>query len=298
MIGTITSDATGDVVPGQLVTFDIPWTFFSSDSYYDQNGQLSVSFDPSLSFVGLVTGDISTAGDFVIDNVDTTMIALAQHNILRQTFNSNEFERLATYTGDMEELRVYLLSGFADECGFDSFPTGREDFDNASFDILYLQQDKSIFSQLYVDQFAYYQSLGYGVEKAHLHALVDTQTASYEYSYTHDTKPVIESFWKMQIECEGQGAYLDALQSGMSPIQAELQREQLIDLYTSYFLSQDIRITSHNINAGGDGGLLGNYQIGYFGWSLQQQYYTTDDVEGAVSNTISQTLSDAYATSL
>lgn len=53
---TITSDVTGDVVPGQIVTFTIPWRFESNYFYSNSTFKLLVNYNTGLIFSGIVTG--------------------------------------------------------------------------------------------------------------------------------------------------------------------------------------------------------------------------------------------------
>jgi hypothetical protein len=47
---------------------------------------------------------------------------------------------------------------------------------------------------------------------AHLNALIDTQTAVYQYSYLHDGMPAMTDIFSVMVECEGQHHYLQAIQ--------------------------------------------------------------------------------------
>lgn len=52
---TITSDTTGDVVPGQIITVTIPWRFESSYLYNNSTLKLLVNYNTGLIFSGIVT---------------------------------------------------------------------------------------------------------------------------------------------------------------------------------------------------------------------------------------------------
>ena len=106
------------------------------------------------------------------------------------------------------------MSGVAiNECHFSSFPTGRPNFDNATLDFFQYQQTASGFEgKIYTTQFDQYRALGYNMITAHLHALVDAQTAVYQYSYLHDGRSALLDIYNVMVECEAQDDYLDAIQ--------------------------------------------------------------------------------------
>ena len=52
---TITSDISGDVVPGQIVTFTIPWRFESNYLSTNSSFRLLVNYNTGLIFSGIVT---------------------------------------------------------------------------------------------------------------------------------------------------------------------------------------------------------------------------------------------------
>ena len=52
---TITSDTTGDVVPGQIITVTIPWRFEANYFYYNSTLKLLVNYNTGLIFSGIVT---------------------------------------------------------------------------------------------------------------------------------------------------------------------------------------------------------------------------------------------------
>lgn len=298
IIGQITSDATGDLTPGQIVTFTVPWEYFSSDpNNYANPIQLSFTFNPWLNFIGILTGTINNDGDTITELVSSKSVEVTKKLILNSFNDSlsqwNEF----IGSGGREK----FLSGIAHgECKFNTFPTGRPSFDNATLEIFQYQAQTSGFhNQLYIDKFDEYQSLGYGKEAAHLSALIDSQTAIYGYSYLHDSRAALTDRRTLIMECEGQSSYINEIQWWATTGQAETVRQNTIDQYIDYMATHDLRINSHNLCWWGDSNLFSSSDICRIWWDLEQQYYVTgNNLESRVRTTIGKTLSDAYMISL
>jgi hypothetical protein len=298
IIGKITHDATWDLLPGQLITFTVPWTYYDSNLNSQSNyTKLSLTFSPRLSFVWLLTGSINSNGDSITENISKKTTEIAKKTILSYWNDKNIL--LNGYTWSRENLRVSWLSWVAqNECKFDNFPTGRSDFDNATLELFQYQEAMSGFeSKLYTKQFDHYQWLWYNKIQAHLSAFVDTQTAIYEYSYLHDGRDAMRDRYNVLLECEGQYRYRNDIQWGINTGQAEINRQNFIDQSNAFLSSQDIRINSNNLCGGWDLSLFSNHHICAFGKIVEQEYYITWNYD-RVRNTAQQTLSDAYTISL
>jgi cysteine-rich repeat protein len=309
---TITSDTTGDVVPGQIITVTIPWRFESSYLYNNSTLKLLVNYNTGLIFSGIVTDIPLNSSGYTIQQSLTQSERDINKAFISLWRNTNDFTSLWWNITD-EPSRLEALSwliynnlGFGtgdgiENCSFPSFPTGNPSIDNYDFALYQrLSESSGYLSTQYINHLNQYEASGYNKIRASLFALIDTQTDAYSYSYTSNMDNMTQDLSNLIYECYYNIWYTQALQNGMTTWQAVTYAEQVRDMYAAYFWVAS-KWQAVNILWNHDDGLnfMMNNSLNSMNLAIEGQYYVTGtNRDERTSTTIEDTLHDAYAISL
>ncbi len=215
VIGTITNSASGDVVPGQKVTFWVPFQSFMTNN--DSRKQLSLAFEygSGLSFLWVVsTGINHSAG--IVDKMTAAQIAEDLQLIQNPLEEKN---------WDLEYIYNNPWSFATGVCWFSEFPTGTP-LDNPFPLRPYIQSVSGMASSSYLDSYALYVSLGYDDIRAHVGALIDAQTTLYSNSHVSAVNSVLHDAWEWYYPCVYQQVFTELISNWANTGQAATQANQ------------------------------------------------------------------------
>lgn len=203
VISPIIPSVTGNIIPGQIITYWVPFDIFWTYNIWFGSFALDMTYNTGLSFVWLAaTGIKNNAG--IIDklsasHINTDLLLISQLGV----WIDSELNYIYNNPG------AYATW----ECWFTTFPTGTP-VDQPLPIYPYILSLSWVIANMYVNSYSWYLSMWFDHISAHAAALIDTQVLMYSYSLNWSSDTPLYDVGEWFYACEYNKAYLDAISQG------------------------------------------------------------------------------------